>query len=274
MPRANEARRKRQSAGTRRGSASARSARTTRAAKGARAATAAEIVERRARAAKIARLLKKMYPETGTALHYGSPFQLYVATVLSAQSTDELVNRVTPELFGRYPTATELAGAKRSSIETLIHATGFFRNKAKSIHEGAQRIVAEYDGKLPSTMEELVKIPGIGRKTANVILGNAFGVPSVTVDRHVQRVSQRLSLTRQQDPAKIEFDLMEILPRPTWTDFSFRLILHGRKICVARKPRCAICPLLPHCPYGQTLVKGAGAKPRRITRAAARSPQA
>ncbi|MBD3237132.1 MAG: endonuclease III [Candidatus Eisenbacteria bacterium] len=205
----------------------------------------------RQRAARLARRLARLYPEARTALVYDSPFQLYVATVLSAQCTDARVNQVTPELFRRYPTAEKIARARRSSIEALIRRTGFFRNKTRSIQEGARRIVRAYGGALPGEMEALLTIPGIGRKTANVILGNAFGIPGIAVDTHVRRLSQRLGLTRRQDPVRIEFELMELYPPRQWIDLSHRLILHGRQICHARRPRCGICSLRPDCPHGQ-----------------------
>jgi len=212
----------------------------------------------RLRARAIARALKRLYPETRIALHFGDPFQLYLATVLSAQCTDVMVNRVTPELFARYPSPAALAAAPRESIEALIRPTGFFRNKAKSIQEGARRVAEVYGGQLPGTMDELLTVAGVGRKTANVILGNAFGVPGIPVDTHVQRLTQRLGLTREQDPVKIEFELMALLPRREWTDFSHRLIDHGRAVCQARKPRCAECALLALCPAGRKSTRGAG----------------
>lgn len=215
------------------------------------AASTEELRALRPRARRITGALARLYPQARTALDFGSPFQLYVATVLSAQCTDTRVNQVTPALFRRYPTAEKLARARRGSIETLIRPTGFFRNKAKSIQEGARRILATFGGKLPATMEELLTIPGAGRKTANVILGNAFDVAGIAVDTHVRRLSQRLGFTQQHDPVKIEFELMEIFPRREWTDLSHRLILHGRQVCPARRPRCGECALRPDCPYGR-----------------------
>jgi endonuclease-3 len=222
------------------------------------APTLAEVTERKKRARAIIRVLKRLYPETKTALRHANPFQLYVATVLSAQCTDQQVNRVTPALFSRYPTPQALAKAPRSAIETLIRSTGFFRNKAKNIQKGAQRVAEVFSGKLPETMEELLTLAGTGRKTANVILGSAFGIPGITVDTHVRRLSQRLGLTTQQDPVKIEFELMKILPKREWTDLSLRLIWHGRRVCGARKPRCGECVLLKLCPFGREALASQG----------------
>jgi endonuclease-3 len=202
----------------------------------------------RRRARDIVRLLKKQYPDAKCALHYENPLQLLVATVLSAQCTDVRVNMVTPALFQRYPDAEAFANADTGELETAIKSTGFFRMKSRSIQESARRIVAEHGGKVPNTLEELVHLPGVGRKTANVILGNAFDTPGITVDTHVRRVSHRLGLTKQTDPEKIEHDLMEVIPRKEWTMFSHRMIFHGRQICVARKPKCEICVLNKVCP--------------------------
>jgi endonuclease-3 len=202
----------------------------------------------RRRARDIVRLLKKQYPDAKCALHYENPLQLLVATVLSAQCTDVRVNMVTPALFQRYPDAESLANADTGELATAIKSTGFFRMKARSIQESARRIVAEHGGKVPNTLEELVHLPGVGRKTANVILGNAFDTPGITVDTHVRRLSYRLGLTKQTDPEKIERDLMEVIPRKEWTMFSHRMIFHGRQICIARKPKCEICILNKVCP--------------------------
>jgi endonuclease III len=200
------------------------------------------------RARAIIDILSRTYPDATTALRFENPLQLLIATILSAQCTDARVNQVTPVLFARYPTAEALAGADRAELEKIIQSTGFFRNKAKSILSCTADIVSKHGGRVPATLEELTALQGVGRKTANVVLGNAFGIPGVVVDTHVQRLSRRLGLSREQDPVRIEFDLMKILPRETWTQFSHWLILHGRRICIARKPRCSICPLLPHCP--------------------------
>lgn len=190
-----------------------------------------------------------MYPDAACSLDYTTPFELLVATMLSAQSTDAMVNRVTPRLFERWPTPEALAKAKPSDVEEVIRSTGYFRQKAKSVIGAAGAIVEEHGGQVPSTIEELVALPGVGRKTANVVLGNAFGKnEGVVVDTHVSRVSQRLGLTLETDAAKIERDLMEVVPRKDWTTFSHMLILHGRGVCAARKPRCADCDLADLCP--------------------------
>ncbi len=203
------------------------------------------------RARSIIRRLKQLYPDARISLHFRDSFQLYVSTVLSAQCTDKRVNLVSPALFDRFPDAKAMAAGPRAEIEELIRSTGFFRNKAKSLQEGAKRIVETCDGRLPGSMEQLLTLPGIGRKTANVILGNSFGIPAVTVDTHVRRLSQRLRLTLHNDPVKIEFDLMEIIPRKDWTLFSHLLMSHGRRVCRARKPLCDKCGLLKYCPSGR-----------------------
>src|SRR5689334_3786927 len=219
-------------------------------------ATSKKIEERRQRLKIILAKLKKMYPQAKCSLDYKDPFQLIIATILSAQCTDERVNKVTPDLFKKYPTPKSLAAAEQSELEKDIQSTGFFRNKAKSLRGMAAGIVENHHGEVPRTMEELTHLPGVGRKTANVVLGNAFGIDEgVVVDTHVARVSARLALTKHADPVKIEQDLMQIVPREEWTLFSHLLIHHGRQICIARKPKCSICPLLPHCPAGQKYIK-------------------
>jgi len=200
------------------------------------------------RVAAILRLLAEMYPDATTALRHENALQLLIATILSAQCTDERVNMVTPALFARFPDARALAEADRAELEEMIRSTGFYRNKAKSIQACCSEIVARHGGEVPRTLEELTELHGVGRKTANVVLGNAFDVPGLVVDTHVGRVSRRLALTRELDPVKVEFALMEVVPRERWSIFSHWLILHGRRICIARKPRCSACPLLPHCP--------------------------
>ncbi|HEY2954003.1 MAG TPA: endonuclease III [Candidatus Eisenbacteria bacterium] len=201
-----------------------------------------------ARVAALLDILERTYPEATTALSFGNPLQLLVATILSAQCTDERVNSVTPGLFARYPDAAAFAAAPQAELEQAIRSTGFFRNKARSIREASADIVGKHGGRVPSSLEALTELRGVGRKTANVVLGNAFGIPGIVVDTHVQRLSRRLGLTNETDPVKIEFALMPIVPRERWTRFSHWLILHGRRVCVARKPRCSICPLAPHCP--------------------------
>ena len=193
-------------------------------------------------------ILERHYPDARTALDHKGPLELLIATILSAQCTDERVNRVTPALFARYPDAAALAGASREDLEAMIRSTGFYRNKARAIQECCADIVGRHQAQVPRTMEELTALRGVGRKTANVVLGNAYGIPGLVVDTHVSRLSKRLGLADQDDPVKIEFALMDSIPRDRWTLFSHWLILHGRKVCVARKPRCSICPLAPHCP--------------------------
>ena len=204
----------------------------------------------RRHAAKVLRRLARRYPDARCTLDYATPFQLYVATVLSAQCTDARVNQVTPELFARYPDASALAAAPRAEIEALIRSTGFFRNKAHNLQAAARSLVTEHGGRLPKTLPALVALPGIGRKTANVILGNAFDTPGIAVDTHVGRLARRLGWTAERDPVKVEFALMEILPRQSWTLASHRLIAHGRSLCHARRPQCEACPLQPLCPTG------------------------
>ena len=207
--------------------------------------------KKEARTAEIIRRLHVDHPDAHCALDHGNAYELLVATILSAQCTDERVNMVTPALFERYPDATSLAGAKQDELELMIKSTGFFRNKAKSLLGMANAVVERHGGEVPKTMDELHELPGVGRKTANVVLGNAFGIDEgIVVDTHVRRVSQRLGLTKQEDPEKIEQDLMALVPRDEWTDFSHLLIFHGRRVCHARKPKhdeCVLCELCPTC---------------------------
>ncbi len=201
------------------------------------------------RAIEIVKRLRQAYPEAHCALHFKDPLQLLIATILSAQCTDVRVNMVTPVLFKKYPTAAALAAAKRDDIERIIQSTGFFRSKAKNIQECCQKIVAEHGGQVPRTMEELVKLSGVGRKTANVVLGTAFGIATgVVVDTHVGRISRRLGLTESEDATKVEQDLMALIPQRDWIDFSHAMIFHGRAVCIARRPKCEICSLEPVCP--------------------------
>src|SRR6266542_6987876 len=204
--------------------------------------------ERRARVAKILEGLDKMYPEATCALRHKNAWELLVATILSAQSTDKRVNEVTPGLFAKYPTIQDFANVRPEVLGNDIRSTGFFNNKAKSIVGAAKKILADFGGKVPRTIEELVAVPGAGRKTANVVLGTAYGIATgVVVDTHVQRISRRLDLTKQSDPAKIEQDLMKIIPEERWILFSHQVIHHGRARCVARKPKCGECLLDPAC---------------------------
>jgi endonuclease-3 len=207
------------------------------------------------RAAKIIRGLKKTYPEAECALHHSTPFELLVATILSAQCTDERVNIVTAELFRKYRKPEDYASASPEELERDISSVNFFRNKAKSIQTTARLIVEKHNGQVPQTLDELVHLAGVGRKTANVVLGTAFGIPTgVVVDTHVARLSQRLGLTKNKTPEKIEADLIELLPKKEWICFSHRMIWHGRRVCTARKPYCENCTLEPLCP--SSLLKG------------------
>lgn len=202
----------------------------------------------RIRARKINSVLRKAHPDAKCALVHKSPLQLLVATILSAQCTDERVNRVTPALFKRYPTAAAYARAPLPVLQRMVRPTGFYRQKARSIRRTAQELVERFGGKVPRRMEELVTLPGVWRKTAHVILGNCFGVPGIVVDTHVRRLSRRMGLTKERDPDKIEQDLMRLLPRKEWTEFSHRMIFHGRRICGALRPACGDCPVRPLCP--------------------------
>jgi endonuclease-3 len=223
----------------------------TKAKAGVKTASKAAAKEKalKTQARTIERLLRKEYPDAHCELDYRSPLELAVATILSAQCTDKRVNMVTPALFARFPTAAALAAADQSEVEELIKSTGFFRNKAKSIIGMAKAVVEKHGGEIPHTMDELFALPGIGRKTANVILGNAFGInDGIVVDTHVARLSKRLGLTRETDPVKIEHALMPLFPRTSWALLSHLLIWHGRRVCDAKKPRCADCVLRRICP--------------------------
>ncbi len=199
------------------------------------------------RARRIARILAKTYAAE-CALHHQTPFQLLAATILSAQCTDERVNMVTPQLFARYPDAAALAQADLEDVKTIIRSTGFFQSKATHLLGMARMVVEQYQGQLPQTLEELIRLPGVGRKTANVLLGTAYGIASgIVVDTHVKRISRLLGLTAAQSPEQIEQDLMTLLPRSEWIGFAHRLIHHGRQICIARRPQCSRCPLLKDC---------------------------
>ena len=203
----------------------------------------------RRRALRILALLKREYPDAHCELDYRTPYELLVATILSAQCTDARVNLVTPAFFARYPTPAALAGAERSDVEELIRSTGFFRNKSKSLVGMAQALVQGHEGLVPRAMAQLRELPGVGRKTANVILGNAYGInEGLTVDTHVTRLSGRLRLSRHKTPEKIELDVMALIPRDDWTLVSHLLIWHGRRVCIARQPRCEICVLRKLCP--------------------------
>ena len=211
----------------------------------------------RKRVKNIIRILSKDIPDSTIALKFSNPLELLVATILSAQCTDVKVNQVTESLFKKYRTAEDYAESNPAELEEEIRPTGFYRNKAKSVQKCCQELVSRFGGEVPRALEDLVTLPGVGRKTANVILGNVFGIPGITVDTHVHRVSQRIGLTKNDDPVKIEFDLMEIVPKEEWTHFSNLLIWHGRKTCVARKPLCEICPIRKECDYGSKVIPSA-----------------
>lgn len=204
--------------------------------------------KRKARVRKILRALDQLYPNATCALHHRNAWELLVATILSAQCTDKRVNEVTPGLFRKYPTVRDFAAASQEELAQDIRSTGFFNNKAKALIGAARKILADFGGQVPRTMEEMLTIPGVARKTANVVLGTAYGIPSgIVVDTHVQRIARRLDLTRETDPNKIEQDLMRIIPKERWILFSHQMIHHGRNLCTARRPRCAECPMNSFC---------------------------
>jgi endonuclease-3 len=209
----------------------------------------------KARSVKIQRILKKTYPEVKTQLRHANPFQLLVATILSAQCTDKQVNGVTKELFKKLRTPQDFANVSNEALEALIRPTGYFRNKAKNIKNCSKSLLEKYDGQVPQTLDELVKLPGVGRKTANVVLGSAFNIDGIVVDTHVARISKRLGLTKSNNPVKIEYDLMEIIPKKNWNVFSLQLIYFGRAICKARKPLCPTCPIYDLCDFPDKILK-------------------
>ncbi len=209
----------------------------------------------KARSAKIQHILKTTYPDVKTQLRNANPFELLVATILSAQCTDKQVNRVTKDLFNHLKTPQDFASASNETIEELIRSTGYFRNKAKNIKNCSKSLLEKHDGQVPQSLDELVKLPGVGRKTANVVLGSAFNIPGIVVDTHVARISKRLGLTKSNNPVKIEYDLMEIIPREEWNAFSLQLIYFGRAICKARKPVCPTCPLYDLCEFPDKISK-------------------
>lgn len=212
-----------------------------------------KLASKKQRTLEILIRLKRLYPNATCTLNYQTPVQLLVATILSAQCTDERVNLVTPELFRRFPDAQAIATADITELETLIRSTGFYRNKAKNIQGACRAIIQDYNGEVPKLMEHLLKLPGVARKTANVVLAHAYGIHmGVTVDTHVKRLSQRLGLTEHLDPIHIERDLMKLLPQPDWENWSIRLIYHGRAICKARNPNCSACELADLCPSAMT----------------------
>ena len=226
--------------------------------------------------------LRARYPEATCALHHQNAFQLLVATILSAQCTDARVNQVTPILFARFPDPASMSGATQEELEGIIRSTGFYRNKAKSIRGAAARLMEAFGGDVPRTMEELLTLPGVARKTANVVLGNAYGIAAgVVVDTHVERISRRLGLSRGRNPEEVERDLMRLLPQDEWTDFSHLLIVHGRQTCDARKPKCGTCAVADLCPSAAHFLTGtkppferAAAKGRRAKVPLAKAPRA
>lgn len=207
------------------------------------------------RVARIVAVLEETYPQVKTQLHHENSFQLLVATILSAQCTDRQVNSVTPGLFARFKKPEDFVASDIHELEGLIRSTGFFHAKARNVKKCCETLVSEFGGRVPDNMEELLRLPGVGRKTANVVLNAAFGIPGVVVDTHVKRISKRLGLTKETDPEKIEFDLMKVLPKRVWIDFSLWLIYLGRETCTARKPKCGTCPLLDVCPEGKKEMK-------------------
>ncbi|HXX41484.1 MAG TPA: endonuclease III [Chthoniobacterales bacterium] len=221
----------------------------------------------RERVKELIRIWPRVYPDAHTELTFKNPLELLIATILSAQCTDKRVNMVTPALFKKYRTAKDYARASQSELEKAIKSTGFFRSKTKSIRGATSAIVEEFGGKVPSTMEKLCELPGVGRKTANVVLGNAFGKnEGIVVDTHVMRLSQRLGLTRQIDPVKIELELMKLVPRQHWRNWSHWLIWHGRRRCYARRPDCANCEIFHLCPSGKVFVRTGKAASPEIAR--------
>lgn len=214
--------------------------------------------KRKVRGEEINRILAQVYPNAKCSLDFKSPFQLVAATILSAQCTDERVNMVTPALFKRCPTPQKLADIWDEELEDIVRTTGFFRNKSKSLKGMAAGLLEKFGGKVPHTMEDLRQLPGVGRKTANVVLGNCFDTPGLTIDTHMNRVNRRLGLTRHEDPEKIELDLMKVIPQSEWTNYSHRIIYHGRAICQARKPLCERCPVNHLCEYYLKFQKAAG----------------
>lgn len=217
----------------------------------------------KARARKVYALLDKEYPDRKIALDFSTPFQLLIATILSAQCTDARVNMVTPELFRKYPSPAAFAGANPAELEQDIKSTGFYRQKAKSVISCSRSLVEKFGGEVPNSMDELLTLNGVGRKTANVLLGNSFGIPGIAVDTHVGRLAQRLGFTEKDDPTKIEFDLMELFPRENWTELCHLLMAHGRKVCVARLPKCEICCVNKLCPSAFKFSKSGSPKNKK-----------
>ncbi|MCP2340377.1 endonuclease III [Actinomadura rupiterrae] len=204
------------------------------------------------RARRINRELAELYPDAHCELNFASPYELLIATVLSAQTTDKRVNMTTPELFAKYPGPEELAAANPEDVEAILKPTGFFRAKTKSVMGLSKALVERFDGRVPNRLKDLVTLPGVGRKTANVVLGNAFGVPGITVDTHFGRLARRMGWTTSDDPVKVEEDIAELIPRKEWTILSHRMIWHGRRVCHSQRPACGACAIAPLCPsYGE-----------------------
>ena len=210
------------------------------------------LMDLKEKTAQILKGLAWVYPQSQTALQFKNPLEILIATILSAQCTDKRVNEVTKDLFRKYKTVKDYAEVPLSELEEAIRPTGFFHNKAKNIQQCCRELIKRHKGEVPRRLEELVALPGIGRKTANVVLGNAFGIPGIVVDTHVSRVSQRLGLTKEKDPVKIEFALMPLIPKEKWILLSHQLIDHGRSLCTARAPKCPVCFLLPYCDFGNS----------------------
>lgn len=206
------------------------------------------LLQKKLRALELISELERMYPEVRCELEHQNAYHLLVATILSAQCTDKRVNMVTPALFQRYPSVYKMAEANKNEVISFIRSTGFFNNKSKNIIACCKHLVEVFHGEVPGTLEELTSLPGVGRKTANVILNHIYHIPAIVVDTHVGRISRHLGLTREKDPTKVEFELMKILPKSAWISWNHQLIKHGRSICIARRPQCQICELRPLCP--------------------------
>ncbi len=222
-----------------------------------------EIAAEKARAGKIYALLAREYPDSKVALNFSTPFELLIATILSAQCTDARVNMVTPSLFRKYPTPASFAGADQGELEQDIRSTGFFRQKAKSVISCSRSLVEKFGGEVPHTMDELLTMDGVGRKTANVLLGNAFGIPGIAVDTHVGRLALKLGFTKHEDPVKVEYDLMELFPREKWTQLCHLLMSHGRRVCAARLPKCEVCAVSGLCPSAFKASAKGGSKKKK-----------
>lgn len=209
-----------------------------------------EILNKINKAASVIEIFDREYPEAACSLRYVDPLQLLVSTQLSAQCTDERVNRVTKDLFIKYRNASDYAGAEISELENDIRSTGFFRNKARNIKACCMMLITDFGGKVPDNMDDLLRLPGVGRKTANLVLGDAFGKPGIVVDTHAGRLARRIGFTDKEDPVKVEYDLMAVVPRDRWSSFSHQMVMHGREVCKSRKPLCDSCPVRKYCDFG------------------------